>query len=114
MKDRRKLGLEPLPATDPRHGTENGYNNLGCRCAPCTTAHNVYTLEGSHANGRTRPRDQYLADIYNPLTAPDDPRHGTAGAWAYHRCRCPICRAYAARTRREQRARKRAALAEAS
>lgn len=23
---------------DPRHGTANGYNNLGCRCPECTEA----------------------------------------------------------------------------
>ena len=26
---------------DPRHGTNNGYNNLGCRCQPCRDAHNA-------------------------------------------------------------------------
>lgn len=24
---------------DPRHGTTNGYGNLGCRCAACRAAH---------------------------------------------------------------------------
>jgi len=24
---------------DHRHGTENGYNNLGCTCPECTEAH---------------------------------------------------------------------------
>lgn len=32
--------LGPLTSDDdPRHGTENGYNNLGCRCARCRAAH---------------------------------------------------------------------------
>lgn len=30
---------EPLSADDPRHGTPNGYGNLGCRCARCRAAH---------------------------------------------------------------------------
>lgn len=24
---------------DPRHGTKNGYDNLGCRCDRCKAAH---------------------------------------------------------------------------
>ena len=27
-----------LAPDDPRHGTTNGYNNYGCRCAPCRAA----------------------------------------------------------------------------
>jgi hypothetical protein len=27
---------------DPRHGTTNGYTNLGCRCARCRAAHAAY------------------------------------------------------------------------
>lgn len=34
----------PLPLTDPRHGTVNGYVNLGCRCAVCG-----YAWKGYHA-----------------------------------------------------------------
>lgn len=33
--DRRSGGL---PAGDPRHGTHNGYGNLGCRCPECVQA----------------------------------------------------------------------------
>lgn len=35
---------ETLAADDPRHGTWNGYNNLGCRCAHCAEAKRVYLL----------------------------------------------------------------------
>jgi hypothetical protein len=28
-----------LARNDPRHGTENGYGNLGCRCERCRRAH---------------------------------------------------------------------------
>lgn len=31
-----------LADDDPRHGTANGYNNLRCRCRPCTVAHTAY------------------------------------------------------------------------
>jgi hypothetical protein len=27
---------------DPRHGTSNGYSNLGCRCPDCTQAWREY------------------------------------------------------------------------
>jgi hypothetical protein len=29
----------PLADDDRRHGTANGYGNLGCRCAECRAAH---------------------------------------------------------------------------
>lgn len=34
---RAKLGK--LPAGDPRHGTETGYSNHGCRCLACRRSH---------------------------------------------------------------------------
>lgn len=34
-EERRTLGL---PEGDPRHGTHNGFYNLGCRCEPCNQA----------------------------------------------------------------------------
>lgn len=34
-------GFFVLSPDDPRHGTANGYNNLGCRCRPCTDAWNA-------------------------------------------------------------------------
>lgn len=36
--------------TDPRHGTQNGYVNLQCRCAPCTAAWRSYRHAWSHAD----------------------------------------------------------------
>ena len=38
MAERSARELAP---DDPRHGTTNGYGNLGCRCEPCTAAHRV-------------------------------------------------------------------------
>lgn len=30
---------------DPRHGTQNGYINLGCKCDDCKAAHAAYRRE---------------------------------------------------------------------
>lgn len=40
--------------------------------------------------------------------APDDPRHGTANAFRWHRCRCEPCRAASAKQDRDYRAFKKA------
>ena len=32
---------------DPRHGTENGYKNLLCRCEDCSEAHREYQRSGA-------------------------------------------------------------------
>lgn len=39
---------------DPRHGSANGYRNLGCRCGPCTGAWTRYQRERREA-GRGAP-----------------------------------------------------------
>jgi len=59
---------------DPRHGTENGYKNLLCRCEPCRAAHAAH-----HRTLRTRP------------IAADDPRHGLYHTYTNHDCRCRPC-----------------------
>lgn len=57
---------------DPRHGTANGYNNLGCRCTRCRSA----WAERQRARSRQPVR-------------PD--KHGTN--LNYRRgCRCDPCR----------------------
>jgi len=33
---------------DPRHGTANGYRNLGCRCERCTQAWTDYSRTRTH------------------------------------------------------------------
>lgn len=63
---------------DPRHGTVNGYSNLGCRCQPCKDANAVY-------NKRCREQRE------GRLT-PDDPRHGKTSTYTNWRCRCDACR----------------------
>lgn len=61
---------------DPRHGTKNGYGNLGCRCPRCTEATRI-----AQAEQVARPRQ----------LAPGDPRHGTRYARTYWHCHCEIC-----------------------
>lgn len=34
---------------DPRHGSRNGYNNLGCRCDACTSANSDYMYGWYHS-----------------------------------------------------------------
>ena len=63
---------------DPRHGTENGYSNLYCRCDLCRAA----WAASVKARKARRP----------PL-APDDPRHGLYATYSNWSCRCDRCRA---------------------
>lgn len=45
-KQRRALrAAKGLPAGDNRHGTNNGYRNLGCRCVQCVAANTKYERE---------------------------------------------------------------------
>jgi hypothetical protein len=52
-----------LDSDDPRHGTTNGYTNLGCRCYECRSAWREYVREKNHRLGRHRPWSEYLADV---------------------------------------------------
>ena len=53
---------------DHRHGTDNGYDNLSCRCAECTeahrTAHHAYMHRDPERLERHRVRS---ADYYARL-----------------------------------------------
>lgn len=88
---RRRRGL---PEGDPRHGTENGYSNRGCRCEACVAAHAVYCRE---------------RELGRSLDGPDDPRHGTENGYGNFNCRCRDCTTawsaatYARRLRAEAR-----------
>ena len=49
-----------LAPDDPRHGTDNGYSNLGCRCQPCRDAFNVRMLVyfQTHPEQRRKKRER--------------------------------------------------------
>jgi len=44
---------------DHRHGTENGYSNLGCHCPECREAHRLHYKE---------QRDRNRAEFQDPPT----------------------------------------------
>lgn len=85
-----------LPPNDPRHGTANGYNNLGCRCQPCRKAWADTYRERSHRLGWHAPQQEYLAVVHDQAAN----NHGTEGT--HKRCKCATCRR-AATTARNQR-----------
>ena len=80
---------------DPRHGTNNGYQNLRCRCRPCTDAFAAYTLVKHHARRGS--------------LAPGDSRHGTYNGYRNYGCRCVDCKAASAAYARDYYSRQRAA-----
>ena len=63
--------------TDPRHGTENGYKNLGCRCDRCREAH-AEAVRASRIRRTMNPVPSHL--------------HGTLNAYVNYACRCADCR----------------------
>jgi hypothetical protein len=79
---------------DSRHGTDNGYSHLKCRCEQCTAA-----------------RAAYKTNVLKPKRVakgiPDgDPRHGTEYGYCDYGCRCRSCTdawAKAAASRRRRR-----------
>lgn len=67
---------KPLAVDDPRHGTVNGYGNLGCRCDACRRAH-----AENHAAymAKKRARGEVVG------------KHGSSAAYDSG-CRCDECR----------------------
>lgn len=61
---------------DPRHGTQNGYGNLACRCPRCRAA-NVETMR--------------LARECRASQIPAD-RHGRQTTYFNYSCRCSFCK----------------------
>lgn len=69
----------PLHPEDPRHGTVNGYNNLGCRCADCKTAWTEFCKR------RRQERRERLPENTTVL-------HGSESTYFNHSCRCALCK----------------------
>ena len=65
-----------LADNDPRHGTLNGYSNLGCRCDSCRVAHTRYCAEAK-LRRFARGCPEHL--------------HGTPGGYGNYGCRCRDC-----------------------
>jgi hypothetical protein len=84
-----------LQPDDPRHGTVNGYGNLGCRCDACRTAHREHSV-------------MYMRRMRQSghLLAKPSVQHGTNYCYNVG-CRCDKCRAAKAETSRRSKARKR-------
>lgn len=73
---KRQIAFHNTPA-DPRHGTQNGYTNLRCRCSKCRASNAAYCNELKlRRSSRTVP----------------DRLHGTVNAYTNYLCRCPDCR----------------------
>jgi len=83
-----------LAEADPRHGTVNGYRNLGCRCPACRQA-------------STRNHRLYIAKVRSEGRVLSE--HGTETAYSSG-CRCDVCReAHNKRSREYKRRRTQAA-----
>jgi hypothetical protein len=82
-----------IDTADPRHGTENAYNNLRCRCDRCRQA-------WAKAVAERRERR-----ISRPIPAHV---HGSVNGYTNYRCRCRACtyeysNAYLVRKQRRER-----------
>ena len=77
-----------MSGDDPRHGTDNGYINLGCGCLSCRAAATRSARE-SKARRLSRP---VPAEV-----------HGTANGYGNYNCRCDDCREAWRLNRRRER-----------
>src|SRR5512146_1820006 len=87
-----------LAPDDQRHGTTNGYNNLGCRCDRCRAAWTEYYVEWTHRTSRHLSRENYRA----LLVSQPPPPHGTESRYS-RGCRCDKCRRASANARYRRR-----------
>ncbi len=49
---------EPVAPGDPRHGKVAGYEELGCRCAPCLTAEELFGAQWRATRKREAEKDE--------------------------------------------------------
>lgn len=75
---------------DDRHGTQNGYSNLSCRCQLCRDAWAAAGREWRIRRAAALPAA--------------DPRHGRYTTYQNHACRCSRCHAAKMARRRLERA----------
>ncbi len=69
-------GKKGIPPGDHRHGTGNGYINLGCRCDECREAYADWMRE-ARARRASRPIPDHV--------------HGTENGYCNYSCRCEQC-----------------------
>ena len=104
--EEHRLAMRP---DDPRHGTANGYSNLGCRCSECCAAQTAYAKERGIGGYMTIPCPKcgtgmwYYAKMCRGCRdrlreAP----HGSEGRYS-RGCRCDDCRRAATTARRLRR-----------
>ena len=93
-----------------KHGTNNEYQNYGCRCDKCKAAGAAYQRkrrQGLCRGGCGRIVWVRYASGFCSRCAKDNVRkpleHGTSNGYLRKRCRCDKCRAWAARERCEYR-----------
>jgi hypothetical protein len=100
-----------LAAGDPRHGTENGYKNLGCRCDACTTASTEYSRANGYSSYKParcacgNPKNVLSQRCRSCYDESRKPPHGTESRYSHHGCRCVDCTADATANRRARRQR---------
>ncbi len=82
--------------SDPRHGTTNGYQNLGCRCPKCREAQRVYMLGYWRRKGKPT-RAEYVARLRE-----ENDTHGREARYG-RGCRCELCVEAANSARRKRR-----------
>ncbi len=103
-----------LAVDDPRHGTNNAYSNLGCRCDRCRAASTEYhrshgtagyMMDTCSCGNPKRTIALHCRFCYDAARAPEH-EHGREGKYN-DGCRCDECREAA----RVGRARRRVAAA---
>lgn len=69
-----------MELTDPRHGTSNGYGNLGCRCDLCRAAWARYIVKLGHNRENMRRVRQRQAEAAGRSLRPykTQPKKGKA------------------------------------
>lgn len=92
---------QPLAADDPRHGTRNGYTNLGCRCEACRAAATAAHTEWRHRTGYSEPRE--VVNDRRALNAFLTDSCGTETGYSKKGCRCAACRDASAAARATRR-----------
>ena len=91
--DCHRIGCK-LEVGDPRHGTYNGYGNLGCGCPACAKANAAQTRAGRERRVRAREIPAHV--------------HGSPNGYGNWGCRCQPCRDAWAEDTRYRRARRKA------